>query len=354
MRIGAIPESVVEWIALKLELAPRALVDTHGAMMLARTVMAGAELKIFDALVQRPLTAQQTAETCGLALAPTALLLDALVACGYLKFIHGRFVLTRSARPWLISAGPHSVRDKLLLQIAEWRWLESLEDFVRSGLPLDFHESMTAQERGLYHRGMRALAGVAGHEVAARVPIRHGATRLLDLGGSHGHFAAEICRRHSGLCAEVMDLPEAIEAAAPMLAAEGLGDRLAHRPGDALTADLGVEQYDLVLMSNLAHHFDAEQNRMLAKNVARALKPGGAFVIQEPARSERPGQARQVPALLGLYFAMQSRPGVRTWTVIEMAGWQRSAGLKVRRAVPLRTAPGWVQQSAIRSRSSAL
>jgi SAM-dependent methyltransferase len=102
-------------------------------------------------------------------------------------------------------------------------------------------------------------------------------------------------------------------------------------------------------MSNLAHHFSDRQNRDIARRVARALKPGGAFVIQEPARAERPGQAGQIAALLGLYFAMQSRPGVRTWTVGEMAEWQRSAGLKVRRAKRLRTAPGWVQQGAIRS-----
>jgi hypothetical protein len=55
------------------------------------------------------------------------------------------------------------------------------------------------------------------------------------------------------------------------------------------------------------------------------------------------------PALLGLYFGMQSRPGVRTWTVREMAGWQPSAGLKVRRAKRLRTALGWVQQAAIKT-----
>jgi SAM-dependent methyltransferase len=348
MRIGAIPESAIEWLALKLERAPRALADTHGAMLLARTVMAGAELKVFDALSARPLTAEETAAACGSASAPTALLLDALAACGYLRFRNGRFALTRRARPWLLSAGRSSVRDKLLLQVAEWRWLEALEEFVRKGRPLEFHDAMSAEERDLYHRGMRALAGVAGREVARRIPLPREALRMLDLGGSHGHFAAEICRRHPGLAAEVMDLPDAIEAAAPLLAAEGLGERLVHRPGDATTADLGVEQYDLVLMSNLAHHLDAEQNRELARRVARALRPGGAFVIQEPARAERLGRTGQIPALLGLYFAMQSRPGVRTWTVPEMAEWQRSAGLKVRRAKPLRTAPGWVQQAAIR------
>ena len=349
MKIGAIPESVVDWLALKLEIAPTALVDTHAAMLLARTVMAGTELNLFDALADRPLGAEQVTAACGSDPTATALLLDALTACGYLRFRGGHFELTRRARRWLLSSGPFSVRDKLLLQVAEWRWLETLEAFVRSGRPLDFHESMTAEERQLYHRGMRALAGIAAPEVARLVPLARGARRMIDLGGSHGHYAAEICRRHPDLFAEVMDLPDAIEAAGPLLAAEGLGERLVHRPGDAATADLGVSQYDLVLMSNLAHHLDAQQNRELAGRVARALKGGGAFVIQEPARAEQPGRAGQIPALLGLYFAMQSRPGVRTWSVAEMTEWQRSAGLKARRARRLRTAPGWVQQVAIKA-----
>jgi len=348
MKIGSIPQSLLEWVGLKFELAPRALVDTHIAMLLARTVMAGVELKLFDALAARPLTADEAAAACGAAPAGMALLLDALCACGYLRFGDGRFALTRRARCWLLGTSPSPVSDKLLLQLIEWRWLEGLEGFVRSGQPLEFHDSMTTGERQLYHRGMRALAGIAGREVARRVPLRRGARRMLDLGGSHGHFAAEICRRNPALVAEVMDLPEAVEAAAPLLAAEGLGERLFHRAGDAATADLGADQYDLVLMSNLAHHLDAEQNTNLAARVARALKPGGAFVIQEAARADRPGEAGQIPALLGLYFAMQSRPGARTWTVREMAEWQRSAGLKVRPVKRLRTAPGWVQQSAIR------
>lgn len=348
MRLGAIPESLLEWLALRFELAPRALIDTHAAMLLARTVMAGAELNVFDALAARPLEADEVASACGTAPEATGLLLNALAACGYLHCRRERFGLTRRARPWLLSGGPSSVRDKLILQLVEWRWLERLEEFVRSGRPLEFHESMTADERNLYHRGMRALAGIAGPEAARRIRLPRAARRMLDLGGSHGHFSAEICRRHTNLVAEVMDLPEAIQTAAPLLAAEGLGERLLHRPGDVTTADLGEDEYHLVLMSNLAHHLNAEQNLDLARRVARALKRGGIFVIQEPVRAEGHDQAGQVPALLGLYFALQSRPGVRTWKATEMAAWQRSAGLKLHRPKRLRTAPGWVQQSATR------
>ena len=349
MKIGSIPESILEWIALKFEIAPRALVDTHAAMLLSRTLMAGAELDVFGALSAGPLSAEEVAGECRCAPQPMELLLDALAASGYLRVADGRYALTRRSRHWLPGAAPSSIRDKLLLQAIEWRWMETLEDFVRSGRPLDFHDSMSDDERKLYHRGMRALAGITGREVARLVPLRRGATRILDLGGSHGHFAAEICRRYPNVSAEVIDLPDAVEAAAPLLAAEGLGDRLVHRPGDVVGADLGSERYDLVLMSNLAHHLDDEQNRQLAARVAKSLKPRGAFVIQEPARAERPGGNGQIPSLLGLYFAMQSRPGVRTWAVAEMAGWQKSAGLRPLRAKRLRTAPGWVQQSAVRA-----
>lgn len=86
MKVGAIAETAVEWLALKLEIAPRALVDTHAAMLLARTVMAGAELGVFDALSARPLTVEETAAACGAASGPTGLLLDALAASGYLRF----------------------------------------------------------------------------------------------------------------------------------------------------------------------------------------------------------------------------------------------------------------------------
>src|SRR5947208_11386550 len=103
MKIGAIPQSALEWLALRLERAPRALVDTHAAMLLARTVMAGAELKLFDALAAGPLTAEETAASCGSAPGPTAILLDALSACGYLRFTEGRFALRRRSRDWLLT-----------------------------------------------------------------------------------------------------------------------------------------------------------------------------------------------------------------------------------------------------------
>jgi SAM-dependent methyltransferase len=347
MKLRTASESLIERLALWLGLAPVPLIETHMAATLARAVMAGTALGLFEALAAGPLSPAEIAARCDTDAAATSLLLDALAASDYVAFRDGRYVLTRQSRKYLLADSPHSIRAKILLQAIEWEWLAQLEVFVRTGTPLDFHARMTESERDLYHRSMRALAGLAGGEVGRRTRLPKHARLMLDLGGSHGHFAAAICRRHPALQAQVMDFPEAIAHAAPLLAREGLGNRVVHVAGDATCADLGTEKYDLVLMSNLAHHLDAAENAALAARVARALTPGGVFVIQEPV----PGGRRhsQTASFLGLYFALQSRAGVRTWSVDEMRDWQSRAGLRPYRAVALRTAPGWVQQAAVRA-----
>jgi SAM-dependent methyltransferase len=103
-----------------------------------------------------------------------------------------------------------------------------------------------------------------------------------------------------------------------------------------------------VLVAQLVHHFNAEQNRELARRIARALRPDGVFVILDAFRPHSPSDAGQLGALMELYFALTSRSG--TWSPREMAGWQRDAGLEARDPIHLRTAPGAGLQAAVKPR----
>jgi SAM-dependent methyltransferase len=125
-----------------------------------------------------------------------------------------------------------------------------------------------------------------------------------------------------------------------------MGERVVHRPGNALTDDLGTEAWDVIFVSSLVHHFDDATNRALAKRIARALRPGGVFVIQELNRPASPSHAGQIGALLDLYFAVTSRSG--TWSFAEMADWQREAGLEPLKPVRFVTVPGVGQQAAVK------
>jgi predicted O-methyltransferase YrrM len=117
---------------------------------------------------------------------------------------------------------------------------------------------------------------------------------MLDIGGSHAYYSVAICRRHPGLRAVILDLPEAVKHAASILLREGMGDRVKHRAGNALTDDLGTQAWDLVFIANLVHHFDEKANRDLVRRIARTLRPGGILVIQDFIRLQQPGEGGQI------------------------------------------------------------
>jgi 2-polyprenyl-3-methyl-5-hydroxy-6-metoxy-1,4-benzoquinol methylase len=221
----------------------------------------------------------------------------------------------------------------VLMKELEWRWIDRLGDFVRTGEPLDVHGAMTPDDWRVYQRGMRAQAGLLGEWLPRRLPMPAGARSMLDIGGSHGYLSVALCRKHPALRAVVLDLPEAVAQAAPLLAAEGMGDRVVHRAGNVLTEDLGSEQYDLILAFSLVHHFDDDTNRALAAKCARALRPGGIYVIGDLVRPESPSGASAMDLFYDLYFALTSRSGL--WSFAEMAEWQRSAGLTPRKPMRL-------------------
>ena len=57
MKLGVIPENVLERVARASGVVPTPLLDTLGAMMLARTIMAATKLSVFEALASGPLPA---------------------------------------------------------------------------------------------------------------------------------------------------------------------------------------------------------------------------------------------------------------------------------------------------------
>ncbi len=339
MRLGTIGETVLERILARTNLVPHPLLETQIAFSLARTIMAGVKLGIFDAVGDGTKTAAEVATTCGTDPEATTKLMNALVGCRYLRHRDGRYALTPKSRKWLLRSSPHSIVDKMLFQYDEWDIVAQYESYVATGQPLDVHSSFegpAAWDR--YQRGMRATAGISAGEVAQRLPVPAGATAMLDIGGSHGFYSVCACRRHAGLRATILDLPEAVAQSAAILAHEGMGERVVHRAGNALTDDLGSGAWDVVFLSQLVHHFTDEQNRALIARIARALKPGGICVLLDVLRPAAPGEAGGVGALLDLYFAATSRSG--TWPLDTMQGWLRDAGLVLEAPVHLRTLPG--------------
>ena len=344
MRLRAVAENPIEWALDRLGLLPRPLADTIVAMLLSRTVVTASRLGVFQALAQGAGTAEEVASGCGTHPQATGKLLFALAGARYLEEEGGRYSLTPMARRWMLPSAPRSLHDAILHRQLDTALMEHAETFLRTGIPTDFHTKLTPEQWKVYQRGQRAHAVWSAPEVARRVPVPPGARTLLDVGGSHGHYAAALCRRHPGLQATILDLPEAVTEAQPIAAEEGLGERLTYRAGDALTADLGEAAWDVVFLGNLVHHFHQETNRALFSRIGRALRPGGTVSVLEVMRSPTARKAGQIGALSDFFFAVTSAGG--TWSYEEIASWQEAAGLAPLRPIRLRLVPGYGVQAA--------
>ena len=345
MRVGLMAENPIETAVLASGVVPVPMLEAY-APVYARAIVIATKLGVFEALRESGRSAEEIAEACGTDPRATAKLMNLLVTMRYLRHRDGAYTLARHVKRWLLADSRGSVRDVILMKELEWSWIDQLETFVRDGRPLDVHGTMSTEDWSAYQRGMRAQANPLASWLARRVPVPAGAKDMLDIGGSHGYFSVVLCRRHPELRATVLDLPDAVEHAAPLLEREAMGDRVVLRAGDALTDDLGERAYDLILVFSLVHHFDDATNRLLVSRAARALRPGGYLVIGDALRPSSPGKGGQQGAFFDLYFALTSESGL--WTYDEMRSWQIAAGLTPRKSISLVPGGGFVLQVAER------
>jgi hypothetical protein len=246
MRLGVIAESIIERLMLKFNAVPEPLLETQIAFSMTRSIMVGVKLRLFEAADDGGRSAAEIAKICATNPGATEKLLNALTGCAFLKFRNGAYLLTPKAEKWLLRRSPQNLCGKLLFQFYEWDMVEGYEAFVRTGKPMAGHQGMQDDDFwNMYQRGMRSVAGLAAREIADRFPMPPGARDMLDLGGSHGYFSVSLCRKHPDLKSVILDLPDAVRQAAPILAEEKMGVRVTHRPGNALTEELGEGSVDM-------------------------------------------------------------------------------------------------------------
>jgi hypothetical protein len=323
MKYGTIPENLFERLAMLSGKVPLPVLDAIFSLMKARSLMAGVRLGVFEALGDGPRTAAAVAAARDLDAECTGLLLRMLTFAGYVDQKGDRFSLSALGRRSMVPGAPMELWGYIEWNYTQWDFVAHLEDLVRTGRGLDFHATMTDPGQWAdYQRGMLEIARFDAPILAARVPVRRGARRLLDVAGSHGLLGAAICRRHPPMTAVVLDLPQALEPARELARAEGIGDLVEHRAGDLQTTDLGTGN-DVVLLSNILHHCGPEANAALLRRVHASLAPAGTAAIWEIERPDRGSKAGAGDGA-ALFFRLTST--ACCYSGGEYAAWLAAAG----------------------------
>lgn len=338
VRVGLKAENPFERVGIAAGIAPDPLFDAYFALMMARTLIAGSTLGVFDALAERPDDAAGLAARLELDATGLDVLLPALHALGYVDGRDdGTYAVSGRTRRTLLPGARVPVRDWMRFSADMWDAFSGLEDKLRGDAPQDIHDKPAGDpywER--YMRGLFELSKLQRGDVARAIGARS-PQRLLDIAGGHGGFAMALCDRHEGLRATIADLEGAARIGRAIVEEEGYADRIAFRVGDVLKGDLDGP-YDLVTAFSIVHHFTPERNVELLARAREALRPGGRMAVYELERPEPGDRGSQIGTLTGVLFYVTSR--ARTYSASELSGFLRDAGFERVRTKRMLRAPG--------------
>jgi SAM-dependent methyltransferase len=303
------------------------------AFQKSRILLTAYELDLFTVLGKELRTSSEVACAVGADARATDRLMNALCAMGLLTKEDGRFSNAQAASRFLVRGEPRYMAG-LMHTVNLWDTWSTLTQAVRQGTATAHREVNGRRERWLtaFVAAMHARASREASTVVAEIGVS-AVSRVLDVGGGSGAYAAAFVRAGDGIRATVFDLPNVVPLTRTYVEQAGLLDKIDITAGDYLTDDLG-SGYDLVFLSAIIHSNSAEQNRSLVKKCARALSLGGRVIVQDFIMNED----RTSPPR-GAFFALNmlvGTPAGDTYTEAEVRTWMEEAGLSaiVRKETP--------------------
>lgn len=323
------PNFLERLVLLRLNKGPAPMLDLFGAASF-ESVSLAIELDLFELLAdtETPLAAVTLADRIDAHPDGIAALCNFLVAEGYLADTGDGYRLTRMTERWLRSGSETNMGPWLTFwnELVFPFWEHELETAIREGEPSQsiyewFDEEPDRWETA--QAGFRATAALLVDDVVDAVTVPEGRTRLIDIGGGHGLYTMELCRRNPKLDATIFDLQGAVDAISDDIPDE-VADRISTRAGDYQTDDLG-DGFDLALLFNVIHAHDPAANTVLFERVADSLGPAGRIVVLD----QWEGSGRTPVSRAGLRFVALTyltTLGATVYPREEVTSWLQEAG----------------------------
>ena len=321
--------SLIEKILLSNDIIPHPFADASSSVGLGFALGSAVKLKIADQLTMEMKDLASIARGAQVSEVGAELILDCLDALGYAKRKGNQFAFTKRGAKNLDPNSPHNFRHFILFCDYLYKGYLQLDETIRLGKRAQSNmlEEMTAYEWELFSRAMIDIARTNHKEVAGKVPVSKTATKMLDLGGSHGLYSIELCRRNPNLNSVIVDLPPVKQYADECIAQQNASSKVSFLPSDFMKDEL-PKGNDIILAFNIIHGLNPAENEMLAQKVSASLKDGGIYVILDQIKGI--GGNSQLSKATTSYMALNllHQAGGKTYSVQEVAAFAKKAGFK--------------------------
>ncbi len=315
---------------------------TFNAYQRTAALKGAIELDLFTAIAEGATTPAALAPRCQASERGLRILCDFLVVNGLLLKDGGRYLLTPESAAFLdrrsgsyLGGCVQFMNSPMLM-----RGFEDLAAAVRRGGTVAEPGGTMAPEHPIwveFARAMIPMIMASAEQIAEITGAAQGDRwKVLDIAAGHGMFGITLARHNPNAEIVPVDWKPVLALAQENARAAGVDGRYRPLAGSAFEVDFG-EGYDLALVTNFLHHFDAATNERLLGKVCRALKPGGRAVTLEFV----PNEDRVSPAPAAT-FAMMMLGGTEhgdAYTFSEYDRMFRNAGFSRNELRPLEQSP---------------
>ncbi|HEX8148518.1 MAG TPA: class I SAM-dependent methyltransferase [Pyrinomonadaceae bacterium] len=329
--------------------SPEHFFESVNAYQRSAALKAAVELELFTAVAEGNRDSRSIAARCGASERGARILADYLVVTGFLTKDADGYGLTRDSAAFLDRRSPAYMGGALefLLAPSLLKGFEDLAGAVRNGGTVVPAGGTVAVENPLWVKFARAMAPMAAPVAGHLPPLvgagREGKLKVLDIAAGHGLYGLAFARHNPEAEVVGLDWPAVLEVAKENARQAGAAARYSTIEGDAFGAEFGGG-YDVVLLTNFLHHFDAPTCGRLLRKVHAALNEGGAALTLEFV----PNEDRVTPPLPAAFSLtmLAGTPAGDAHTFRELQSMFANAGFSSSEAHPLPASP----QQAIVSR----
>ncbi|HVS81893.1 MAG TPA: class I SAM-dependent methyltransferase [Pyrinomonadaceae bacterium] len=265
---------------------PALLFDTINAHQRTEAIKSAIELSLFTAIAEGKTTAKEIAEGCGASLRGTRILCDYLVIIGFLTKQNEHYALTPDSRMFLDKRSPAymgTVIDFMLSPMVTDNF-KQLTAAVKKGGTASDADSVVAPDHPVWVKFARAMAPMMAmpSQLIAQLadPKANAKLKILDIAAGHGLYGLAFAKHNQQAEVTAVDWPNVLEVAKENARTAGVSDRYHTLRGSAFDVDYGTG-YDIVLLTNFLHHFDAATCETLLRKAHAALADGGRAVTLE-------------------------------------------------------------------------
>ena len=274
-----------EQLASVSDVNPAAIVDAMLGFHKTAALKAAIELDLFTAIAAGSDTPELLAGATGSAERGVRILGDFLTTTGFLTKDGARYRLTPASQVFLDRKSPAymgGVADFLTAPENLELFLDDPAGYVRNGGSAGLANIAPDHPVWLkFAEAMIPFVGVSAAGVAAEVASWPNPPRkILDIAAGHGMFGISVAKALPNAEITAVDWAAVLELARRNAEKAGVAGRYRTIAGSAFDVDWGAG-YDLVMLPNFLHHFDAETCALLLKKVKASLAPGGRVVAVE-------------------------------------------------------------------------